>query len=124
VQIYCNGALSGDLGHDTDAGGHMVASGYSVPVTFPSGSGAGMGSGAGANVFWLVADVLFLPPPDAACAPAACIVEPLYANGSTKPLLSTKTQVESSFGPPYPPIPTSGAGAGGGAGGGSGAGGH
>ena len=36
----------------------MIASGYSVPVTFAGGSGASIGD---SNALWLVADVLFLP---------------------------------------------------------------
>jgi hypothetical protein len=114
IQIYCNGGLSADLGHDTDAGGNMIPSGYSVPVTFAGGSGSS--SDSASSVFWLVADVLFLPQADGACAPATCIVQPLYADASMRPLLSTRGQVESGFTPAYPPIPTGQ--------GGSGAGGH
>jgi hypothetical protein len=113
VTVYCNGAISADLGHDTDTSGNMVPSGYSVPVTFAGGSGSG--SASGGNVFWLVADVLFLPSNEGSCAPATCIVQPLYADSSMRPLLSTGGAVQSDFQPDYPPIPggAGGSGAGG-----------
>jgi hypothetical protein len=112
VTIYCNAAISADLGHDTDTMGNMVASGYSVPVTFSGGSGASIGD---SNALWLVADVLFLPQADSTCAPATCIVQPLYADSSMRPVIVQGNSAESSFTPDYPPIPggTGGSGAGG-----------
>ena len=59
IQIYCNGGLSADLGHDTDTERQHDPVGLQRARHVPGGSGSGADSGS--SVFWLVADVLFLP---------------------------------------------------------------
>ncbi|WP_437586202.1 hypothetical protein [Sorangium sp. So ce1000] len=90
VKIFCNSALGADLG---------PTGFYSPerPVAFAPGDERKM--------FWLVADVLF-PEPDE-CGQAACIVQPIYQQsaGTKAPLLTTRANVETSFGPDYPPLP-------------------
>ncbi|WP_437791751.1 hypothetical protein [Sorangium sp. So ce693] len=89
VKIFCDSALGADLGHTGF---------YSPerPVAFKPTDGH--------KRFWLVADVLF-PEPDE-CGQAACIVQPLYENASAMtPLLTTRNDVEASFGPAYPTLP-------------------
>ncbi|WP_437911839.1 hypothetical protein WME73_30435 [Sorangium sp. So ce302] len=89
IKIFCDSALGADLG---------PAGFYSPerPVAFKPTDGRTM--------FWLVADVLF-PEPDE-CGQAACVVRPLYESASAKtPLLTTRDDVEASFGPAYPTLP-------------------
>jgi hypothetical protein len=89
VKIFCNGALGGELG---SAGFYDPER----PVAFaPSDSGTRA---------WLVADVIFSEATE--CSSATCIVQPLYENAATKtPLLTTRSFIESNFGPAYPPAP-------------------
>jgi len=90
VKIFCNGALSAELG----------SQGYDSPITFSASDGAN--GGGGSNKWWMVADVLF---PDDQCN-NACVVEPVYENAQTNtPWYTTGSNAEGSFGPGYPPVP-------------------
>lgn len=89
VKIYCHGALGADLGpfgfYDPEA-----------PVTFTPEDAT--------TRYWLVADVAFVDGGE--CGEDTCVVRPLYADEATRtPLLTTRSSVESSFGPAYPPPP-------------------
>lgn len=86
MKVYCDGALSADLGptgfYDPEA-----------PIIFPSSGGG--------TLFWLAADVRFQ---EGSCGAKTCQVVPLYMSPAGKePWLTTESQVESNFGPPYPP---------------------
>ena len=88
VKVFCDGALSAELGpigfYDPE-----------TPVTFAAADGG--------LRFWLVADVIFLKDE---CF-KGCIVQPLYSDKATKtPFLTISDVAESTFGPPYPPVPT------------------
>lgn len=94
VRVYCDGALSAELG----------PLGYDAPVTFePPG---GNGNGSGGSVFWIAADVLFLPEDECATGPA-CVVKPIHADEDAKtPLFTTASVARLSFAsPPYPELP-------------------
>ena len=96
VKIFCDGALTAELG----------SKGYydpETPITFKSGDGAGLSVG---NRFWMVADVAFRPANQGECAAKGCVVKPLYANPATRtPVLTYDDVAESQFGPVYPPPP-------------------
>jgi hypothetical protein len=90
VKIFCNSALSAELG----------SVGYSpeAPVTFSAFEGAG----SLLNRFWMVADVVFKRDE---CT-NTCIVKPLYSDaGARTPLLTNAQAAGGSFGPAYPPLP-------------------
>ena len=109
--VFCNGAISrGSRPRHRHERQHDPVRVQACPITFAGGSGSG--SASGSNVFWLVADVLFLPSNQGSCAPATCIVQPLYADASMRPLLSTGGAVQSDFQPDYPPIPSGAGGSG------------
>lgn len=95
VKIFCDGALSAELG----------SKGYydpETPITFKSGDGAGLAVG---NRFWMVADVAFRSD-QGQCATKGCVVKPLYSNEATRtPVLTYDDIAEMSFGPAYPPAP-------------------
>ncbi|AKT39689.1 hypothetical protein [Chondromyces crocatus] len=85
VKIYCNGALSADLGPQGF---------YSPerPLIFPAAGST--------TLFWLAADVRFK---DGECDNSTCEVVPLYMDNTTRePYLTTRSVVEANFGPPYP----------------------
>ncbi|WP_437325386.1 hypothetical protein [Sorangium sp. So ce381] len=89
IKIFCNGSLGADLGptgfYDPEA-----------PVTFAPADGS--------TRYWLVADVAFVDGGE--CGEDTCVVRPLYEDETLKtPLLTTRSSVESSFGPAYPPPP-------------------
>jgi hypothetical protein len=95
IKVFCDGALAAELGpagyYDPEA-----------PITFMPSDGSGSGAG---NLFWLVADVVFL---DSECGTKSCVVQPLYSNPAAKtPLFITDNIAESNggFGPDYPPLP-------------------
>jgi hypothetical protein len=93
VKIFCNGALSADLGPH----------GYYTPetaVTFTAADGANYGKG---NRYWLVGDVAFVTDK---CGNTSCQVDPLYADATARtPLLTLDSAVTSGFAPPYPAPP-------------------
>ena len=83
VRIFCNGQQAADLG----------PLGYASPVTFAPADSS--------TRFWIVADVRFVA---SQCAATQCEVHPHFADPNAQtPYLSTVTQVQASFGPPYPP---------------------
>lgn len=87
VKIFCNGALTADLG----------TLGFNAPFDWTSAE-------AGNDEIWLVADVLFIADQ---CSTTQCLVQPLYADAALQtPLV---VQVDGSGnapnGPAYPPIP-------------------
>ncbi len=94
IKVYCDGELSAELG----------PLGYDGPVTFKPGDG--LGNGSGSSLFWIAADVLFLPEDECATGPA-CVVKPVYADAAEKtPLFTSASVARLSFpGPPYPAIP-------------------
>ncbi|WP_437630561.1 hypothetical protein [Sorangium sp. So ce854] len=90
VKIFCNGELGADLGptgyHDPEA-----------PVTFTEADAS--------DRIWLVADVVFPDPGE--CGSNRCIVQPLYEDATTKtPVLVDRRTFVTSFGPPYPRLPS------------------
>lgn len=88
IKIYCEGALAADLG----PGGFYTPE---APVTFPASGSSTM--------YWLAADVAFT---EGECQSKGCVVQPLYMDPNTKtPYLTTSSQVQSIFEPPYPPPP-------------------
>jgi hypothetical protein len=94
IKVFCDGALTAELG----------PLGYDAPVTFVPSDGDGDGSDT--SLFWLAADVLFLPDDECGTAPA-CIVEPIYEDAAAKTRFTTTALAASvSFpGPDYPPLP-------------------
>lgn len=93
VKIFCNGALSAELG----------SAGYYSPesaVTFSSADGENVDD---SNRFWVVADVAFV---NDKCGKSFCNVKPIYSdpNGKT-PFFLLDSAATSGFAPPYPPIP-------------------
>lgn len=95
VKIFCDGALTAELG----------SKGYydpETPIEFASGDGANLPVG---NRFWMVADVAFRANAGE-CAAKGCVVKPLYANEAVRtPVLTYDDIAESNFGPAYPPAP-------------------
>jgi hypothetical protein len=86
VKIFCNGALTGDLG----------TLGYNLPFDWTDAE-------ANNDEIWLVADVLFI---DDECSTTQCIVQPLYADPVAQtPVLVQMSGGSAPNGPPYPPIP-------------------
>jgi hypothetical protein len=93
IKIFCNAALSGDLGPHNY---YMPES----PVTFEPADGAGTGSG---NRFWIVADVAFVKD---SCGNTSCVVQPLYSDPMNKtPLFTIDNAATTTFAPPWPPPP-------------------
>jgi hypothetical protein len=93
VKIFCNGALSADLGPHNF---YVPES----PVTFEPADGLNVGMG---NRFWLVGDVAFTTD---ACGNTSCTVKPLYSDAVNQtPLLTLDTAVATGFAPPWPPPP-------------------
>jgi hypothetical protein len=93
VKVFCNGALSADLGPNQF---------YSPqsPVTFEAADGAGNGTG---NRFWIVADVAFTTD---ACGNQSCTVLPIYSDAANKtPFFTLDTAAEATFAPPWPAPP-------------------
>jgi hypothetical protein len=89
IRIFCNAAQVAELGPQ----------GYNTPVTFTPADGESPST----NLFWLVADVLFLNDP---CVEQRCQVETLYYDKDLQTaLLTTVPMVQASYGPQYPPIP-------------------
>jgi hypothetical protein len=94
VKVFCNGALSADLGPH----GYYTPE---QPVTFPSSAGQGMG-GTG-NRFWVVADVAFT---DDGCGHVSCVVQPIYADPTNlTPFYILDQVATSAFLPDWPPPP-------------------
>jgi hypothetical protein len=93
VKIFCNGALSAELG----------SSGYYEPeaaVTFSSADGEDVGS---TNRFWVVADVAFV---NDKCGKTFCNVKPIYSDPVAKtPFYLLDETATNGFAPPYPPLP-------------------
>ena len=72
IKIFCNGALSADLGPQS----YYVPA---APVTLHRpADGAGTGVG---NRFWVVADVAFTTD---TCGVTTCVVQPIYADATTR----------------------------------------
>jgi hypothetical protein len=94
VKIFCNGALTAELG---SAGYYSPES----PVTFSSSDGEDVGT---SNRFWVVADVAFV---NDKCGKSFCNVKPTYSdpNGKT-PFFLLDGAATSGFAPAYPPTPT------------------
>ncbi len=96
VKIFCDGALTAELG----------SKGFYDPeqqITFTSGDGAGLPTG---NRFWMVADVAFREAKPGECVSKGCVVKPLYANPAVRtPLMTYDDVAETNFGPAYPPPP-------------------
>jgi hypothetical protein len=93
IKIFCNGALSADLGPHSF---YVPES----PVTFEPGDGDGTGSG---NRFWLAADVAFV---EDMCGNVSCVVQPLYDDPTSKtPLFTLDTTATATFSPAWPPAP-------------------
>jgi hypothetical protein len=82
VSVSCDGEVRAVLGED----------GFDAPIIF---SAAQEGTAV-----WLVADVRFV---DDGCGGTACDVKPVFLNDAGAPYVATKTVLESSFGPAYPP---------------------
>jgi hypothetical protein len=94
IKIFCNGALSGDLGP------HNYYN-PETPVTFEPADGVGTGTG---NRFWIVADVAFV---NDSCGNATCLVQPIYSDPTNKtPFFTIDTAAIATFAPPGPPPPT------------------
>lgn len=95
VKIFCDGALTAELG----------TKGYytpETPIAFKSGDGAGLPTG---NRFWMVADVGFKANQEM-CPIKGCVVKPLYADPATRtPLMTYDKAAAAQFGPAYPPAP-------------------
>jgi hypothetical protein len=92
IKIFCNGALSADLG----PGGYYMPE---SPVTFEPSDGAGIGG----NRFWIVADVAFTSDP---CGKTLCTVKPVYSDPAQKtPFFTIDDAATSTFAPGYPPPP-------------------
>lgn len=93
IKIFCNGALSGDLGPQS----------YYVPqqpVTFLASDGAGTGVN---NRFWIAADVAFTTD---SCGSTTCVVQPIYDDATQQtPFLTLDTAATSAFVPAWPPAP-------------------
>jgi len=93
IKIFCNGALSADLGPQ----GFYSPT---APVTFDSSDGMGSGTG---NRFWIAADVAFSTD---ACGATTCIVQPIYSDATNlTPLLTLDTAAKALFAPAWPPAP-------------------
>ena len=94
VKIFCNGALSADLGPQ---GFYSPSS----PVTFEAAAGAGSGMG---NRFWLAADVAFST--DKTCGATTCVVQPIYGDPTSKaPLFAQDSAATTAFAPAWPAPP-------------------
>jgi hypothetical protein len=97
IKIYCNGALSGDLGPQ---GFYTPVDGGATPVTFEPADGAGNGAG---NRFWIVADVAFTQD---SCGTVSCTVQPIYSDPVQKtPFFTIDSAATTTFAPPWPPPP-------------------
>ena len=93
VKVFCNGALSADLGPQ---GFYDPSS----PITFTSADGQGSGQG---NVFWIAADVAFATD---TCSATTCVVQPIYSDLTSKtPLIMLDTEVSNTFMPAWPSPP-------------------
>jgi hypothetical protein len=93
IKIFCNGALSADLGPESY---YMPG----APVTFAPADGAGVGTG---NRFWIAADVAFTTD---SCNNVICTVAPIYADPTNlTPLLTLDTAATQTFAPAWPPPP-------------------
>ena len=93
VKIFCNGALTAELG---SAGYYSPES----PVTFSSSDGEDVGT---SNRFWVVADVAFV---NDKCGKSFCTVNPLYSDPVGKtPFFLLDGAATAGFAPPYAPLP-------------------
>jgi hypothetical protein len=94
ILVYCNGALSADLGPHSY---YMPE----APVTFEPGDGeSNIGQG---NRFWVAADVVFTTD---SCGIVSCTVQPVYSDAAQKtPFLTLDTAETTTFAPAYPPLP-------------------
>ena len=93
VKIFCNGALTAELG----SGGYYSPE---SPVTFSSSDGEDVGT---SNRFWVVADVAFV---NDKCGKSFCTVNPLYSDAAGKtPFFLLDSAATAGFAPPYAPLP-------------------
>jgi len=90
VKFYCHRKLVVELGDQTTS-----TMGFSEEVTFtPSDSG---------DLFWIVADVLFLEHPQT--SEGVCIVRPLFSNSLRSPYFTTVSVAQTTIGPSYAEVP-------------------
>jgi hypothetical protein len=103
VKVFCNGALSADLGPQGYYAGGDAGAGDDAgaqPVTFHALDGTSLDGG---NIFWIVADVAFTTD---SCGRTTCVVQPIYTDPvAVTPYLTLDTLAEDNFQPPWPAPP-------------------